>query len=105
MLFRSDSLIGTPPRIDYATLGITKATNSSLLFTVYGELTAACSFGALMINGSYPPRSHDPGVKWYRPLSYADPLGPLTTGESPTFVLFSYITENPTDPGRFVTID
>ena len=100
-----DILTGAPPRLDYATLGISKVTNTELLFTTYGQLTAACSFSKLTINGSYPARAHDPGVKWYKPLSYADPLGPLSTGESPTFVMFSYITENPSDPGRFVAIE
>ena len=99
-----DNLIGSSPGIDYSTFGIGKSTNSALLFTIYGSVTADCTFSSLTINGFYPARTLDPGVKWYKPLSYADPLGPLSSGESPTFVMFSYVTANPVDPGRFVTI-
>ena len=98
-------LVGTAPRLTYNSFFVTQSNNSALLFEIEGQMTSSFQFHGINLRGDYLPRSFDPGVKSYDPLSYAVPLGTKSIyPKSEVFVLFGYHTTDSVDPGPFVTL-
>jgi hypothetical protein len=95
---------GPNPVLTYNTFFITHGNNQALTFEVEASWQDF-SFSAFATEQTFSPRTQDPGAKWYKPLSYALPLG-ITSAPpgSETFVLFQCVLTTPVDPGRFVTL-
>ena len=93
---------GSAPTFNYSTFFIGRNTNHWAQFVVNAEVRAFDFFGFTTI-GSYPPRSFDPGTKSYLPYSTGLPFN-LPAPTAVPFLVFSYMTESPTDPGPFVFI-
>jgi hypothetical protein len=95
---------GPSPVLTYNSFFISHGNNQALNFEVEG----ACqdfSFTSFVTEQSFPPRTEDPGAKWYQPLSYAVPYGVKSPPNGmETFVLFQSVITTPEDPGPFVTI-
>jgi hypothetical protein len=83
--------------------GITHATNAAVIAQVQANVSAGFEFSRVTIGGSYPTRANLPSIAPYSPLSYAVPFG-INSSQGVPFLMFSYMTTNPTDPGRFVSI-
>lgn len=98
-----DALVGVAPVLGYQYFGITHATNAAVIANFYADLGGAISFRRLAFGGYFPSRNLTPSLAKYKPLSYALPFG-IPGPDSIPFVMFSYTTDSPADPGPFVHI-
>ena len=96
-------LNGAAPILNYNEGSITHATNSSLKFDIEGAFTNTFTFYQLDIKAFYGTRNLLPGTAQYKPHFPAIPFG--LHGPRPiSYVLFSYTTYDPIDPGPFVSL-
>lgn len=95
---------GPAPVLAYNSFFISDGNNQALTFEVEGTCQDFW-FSAFVTEQSFPPRTQDPGAKWYRPLSYAVPFGVTSAPPgSETFLVFQSTLSEPVDPGPFVTL-
>lgn len=99
-------LVGAPPTLTYRNFNIGHSTNHWVEFEVHGQVTQPVKFFSFVVIGDYPPRTFDPGTKTYVPFSSSVPynLHP-PGGEGVPYLLFSYRTQSPVDPGPFVLLE
>lgn len=97
------TLQGTAPVFTYNSFFIGRNTNHWIEFVVHAELSSPIIFSAFRAVGVYPPRPFDPGTKKYNPLSHSLPFN-LPGPNSVPYLMFSYRTADPVDPGPFVSI-
>lgn len=97
-------LIGAPPALTYNNFSITQADNSAIIFEIEGQVTSSLQFSGINFSAFFT-RTVDAGAKWYSPLSYAVSIGTKNIyPKSETFVCFGYQSDEPRDPGPFVTL-
>jgi hypothetical protein len=95
------NLQGAAPTFTYARFGIGHNTNHWVQFFIEADLFSAFSFLGFTTIGAYPTRTFDPGPKSYHPYSTSVPFN-LPSQTSVPYLMFSYQTASPTDPGPFV---
>lgn len=75
-------------------------TNHFVQFFIEADVPDAISFTGVMLTGVYPPRGFDPGLKSYGLFTTSIPFN--IQGTDVPYLMFSYRTPGPVDPGPFV---
>jgi len=97
------NLVGPTPIFTYNAFSIGHNTNHWIKFMLMADVFDPIVFSGFTTYGIYPPRSFDPGLKSYIPYSNSLPFN-LPGPNSVPYLMFSYATEDPVDPGPFVSI-
>lgn len=96
------NLVGPTPVLSYNSFFIGHNTNHWIQFQVLADVAAPISFSGFTTYGKYPSRSFDPGTKSYVPYSTSVPFN-LPSSAGVPHLMFGYTTDNPVDPGPFVS--